>query len=242
MVKKTGSPLRIKKIERRMEEILQSAALAFREKGYYRTTMEDISEKLYMTKGSLYYYFKDKEQILYQCHKHSLGLVLEMLDQVNASGKTADEKLRMLIMNIVSVMIDALKGSAMAIEFNALSEDLLSEIVAMRDRYERGIRDIIKEGQKEGVFVRCDPKLTTFAILGAVNWITKWFSLEGPLTAREIGEQFAEMFLRSLSANGVESSGAKASYRQKRGRRPATIGAGGQQDGSDEGSTDYVPI
>ncbi|HXF03952.1 MAG TPA: TetR/AcrR family transcriptional regulator [Blastocatellia bacterium] len=193
------------KIEQKRLEILQSAAEAFRRNGFVATTMDDISERLLMTKGSLYYYFKNKEEILYFCQDYSLTLLLKQLAEVQRSGAPPDEKLRRVIVGQVAVILDVLKASAMHADFQMLSPPLLKKVIAKRDRYERGIRAIIAEGIARRVFVPCDPKLIALAILGAINWTVKWFSPAGPLSAEAIGEAFADYFLRGLARRPAPS-------------------------------------
>lgn len=194
-----------RKVEKKRLEILQSAAEAFRRNGFVATTMEDISERLLMTKGSLYYYFKNKEEILYFCQDYSLTLLLRHLAAVQKSKASPDEKLRRLIVGQVSVILDVLKASAMHADFQMLSPPLLKKVIAKRDRYERGVRAIIADGIAAGIFVPCDPKLVALAILGAINWTVKWFSPSGPLSAEAIGEIFADYFLRGLMRKPARS-------------------------------------
>src|SRR5438876_10420605 len=77
-------------------DILKSAAKAFRRLGYHGATVEEIAAALHMKKGNLYYYFKNKEDILFACHQYSLDRLTQLLDQVERSGVAADEKLRRL--------------------------------------------------------------------------------------------------------------------------------------------------
>jgi len=195
---------RQKKTELKREAILRSAAAAFRRKGYHGTSMEDISEALLMTKGSLYYYFKDKEEILYACHDFSLDRVLEKMREVLAAeqGAPAATRLAALVQGLVDVIIDDLQGSALALDFTALSEGLLAEIIAKRDQFERGMRGIIQEGVKNGEFKPVEPKLATFAILGAINWIGKWYRPDGPFKGGDIGSTYSRLFVEGLK-NGT---------------------------------------
>src|SRR5437016_12400831 len=78
-------------------DILKSAAAAFRRLGYHGATVETIAAALHMKKGNLYYYFKNKEEILFACHDYSLDLLLQLLDDVEHSGLAPVEKLRTLI-------------------------------------------------------------------------------------------------------------------------------------------------
>ncbi|GIK53653.1 MAG: TetR/AcrR family transcriptional regulator [Planctomycetaceae bacterium] len=189
---------RARKTRLKREAILRSAAAAFRRKGYYGTSMEDISEQLLMTKGSLYYYFNDKEDILFACHDFSLDRVLEKLAEVQKSSEKPAAKLRSLIQGLVDVMIDELQGSALALDFSALSEPKLQKIIKKRDEFERGMRAIIQDGVRQGEFRKFDAKLASFAILGSINWISRWYRPEGQFHAREIGKLFSDLFIDGL--------------------------------------------
>jgi TetR/AcrR family transcriptional regulator len=187
-----------RKTRQRRVEILKSAAAAFRRRGYHGASMGEIAQALRMTKGSLYYYFKDKEEILFFCHDYSLDILLDVLERVEAAGGTPPQKLRSLIESFVHHILDDLRGTAMTLDFQALSAPLLRRVIAKRDRFDRGIRRLLQEGMDAGAIAQGDPKLLTFAILGAVNWIPRWFDPRGPATSEEIGRVFAEYLVAGL--------------------------------------------
>jgi len=179
-------------------EILKSAAAAFRRRGYYGASVDEIASALHMTKGNLYYYFKDKEDILFACHEFALDLLLRMLKKVEESSHPPQEKLRRVIVSFVHMMIDELRGTALTMDVQALSASRRQKVIAKRDRFDRGIRRIITAGIKTRVFRNADPKLATFAILGSINWIPYWFDPQGEATSVEIGEEFAEHLISGL--------------------------------------------
>ena len=188
-----------RKTRPRRIEILKSAAAAFRRRGYHGASMGEIAQALHMTKGSLYYYFKSKEEILFFCHDYSLDILLEMLERVETAGGSPLQKLRGLIESFVHHILDDLRGTAITLDFQALSAPLLRRVIAKRDRFDRGIRRLLQEGMDAGAFAPGDPKLLTFAILGAVNWIPRWFDPTGPATSEEIGRVFAEYLVNGLT-------------------------------------------
>jgi AcrR family transcriptional regulator len=190
-------PARARVSPRRIE-ILKSAAAAFRRRGYHGASVGEIADALHMTKGSLYYYFRNKEEILYFCHDYSLDILLELLKDVEAEGRPPDAKLRRLILAFVHMIIDELHGTALTMDLQALSPRALRRIIVKRDRFDRGIRRVLEEGMQAGVFARADPKLLAFAILGAVNWIPRWFDPRGRATSEEIAQAFAEYLLSGL--------------------------------------------
>ncbi len=187
------------KVEKKKLEILRSAASVFKQKGYHGATMEDIGDKLLMTKGSLYYYFKNKEEILYTCQIYSLKMLMEVLEKANKSNLSPSEKLRTLIVHHVKLITDELNASVMHVEFDMLSPPILKKVIAKRDEYEQAFRRLIQEGIRSGDFMECDPKITSFAILGAINWTTKWFSSDGRTSSENIARTFADYFIRGLN-------------------------------------------
>jgi len=195
-------------------EILRSAAAAFRHRGYYGASVEEIASALHMTKGSLYYYFKNKEEILYFCHDYSLDILLDLMAEVEAEARPADQKLRRLVVAFVHVIIDELHGTALTLDLAALSPPLLRRIIAKRDRFDRGIRRILQEGMEQRAFAAGDPKLLSFAILGAINWIARWFDPAGTASSEQIGQAFADYMIAGLkNADGAPSLAAPQATR-----------------------------
>ncbi len=189
------------KHSRRRAEILQAALRAFRERGYHATTLEDIAGLLGLRKTALYHYFPDKEAILYACHLESLAELERLVPEARARFSRASQQLAHVIREHVRVMTDTLQGSPLAFEVTALSPAHQREIIAGRDAYERALREIIERGIRAGEFRRTNSKIAVFAILGAINWIARWYRPEGPFHARELGERFAEHLLGGLTCS-----------------------------------------
>ena len=192
------SPHIREKRRRRRQEILHAALRAFKERGYHATTLDDIAERIGVRKTALYHYFPDKEAILYECHRESLT-ELERLMKEARELDTASEQLAHVIREHVRVMTDTLEGSPLAFEVTAFSPERQKEMIAARDSYERELRRIIDRGIEEGEFRRVDSKIAVFAVLGAINWIARWYSPEGSVHAPELGAQFAEHLVGGLT-------------------------------------------
>lgn len=184
---------------KRRVEILKSAAAAFRRRGYHGASVDEIASALEMTKGNLYYYFKNKEEILFACHDYSLDRLLGLMADVQAEATPPDAKLRRLILAFVDTILNELHGTALTLNPESLSPVLLKRVIAKRDQFDKGMRSIIQHGIDQGVFAPGDPKMVEFAIMGAVNWISKWFDPAGPLTAGQIGEAFADYLVGGLT-------------------------------------------
>lgn len=184
--------------ERKRIEILRAAAGIFRRRGYHGASVDQIASALNMAPGNLYYYFRNKEEILYACHDYSLGLILKELKEVEQTGLPPDRQMHRLIVAFVHLFIDVLHGTAWTLEVEALSPPLLKKVIAKRDRIDEGFRKIISDGVKSGLFARRDPKLASFVIFGAINWIPRWYDPAGRATSHEIAQLFADYLVAGL--------------------------------------------
>jgi AcrR family transcriptional regulator len=184
--------------ERKRIEILRAAAGIFRRRGYHGASVDQIASALNMAPGNLYYYFRNKEEILYVCHDYSLGLILKELKDVEHSKLSPDRQMHRLIVSFVHLFIDVLHGTAWTLEVEALSPALLKKVIAKRDRIDKGFRKIISDGMKAGVFAERDSKLVSFVIFGAINWIPRWYDPAGRATSHEIAQVFADYLVAGL--------------------------------------------
>lgn len=182
----------------RREVILRSVANVLRNSRLSSLTIQDVADELGMTKGNLYYYFKDKQDILYQCHMRSMDISLRALDQALATGTTPAEKLRLLLVHHIRGIVDDGFGGILQTDLENLRADQRNHYVRKRDRLEHGVRHLIEDGVKRGQFECANVKLAGFAILGAINWIPKWYQPNGQFSAEQISEEMSDYFLRGL--------------------------------------------
>ncbi len=166
--------------------------------------MRDIAAELGMAVGNLYYYFKDKEELLAFVQEETLAGLLELAAQARERDLRADARLFLLIVGHVVRLNEETPGSLAHLEVEALGPRWRRTVQARRDAYEHAFREVLEEGIAAGVFRPADPKVSALAILGAVNWTVKWFRPGGGKSAREIGRECAELLVRGLLAEGVE--------------------------------------
>ncbi len=186
------------KRQRRRAEILHAALRAFGEKGYHSTTLDHIADHVGVRKTALYHYFPDKEAILYECHRESLAELARIMREADAI-ETASAKIAHVIREHVRVMTDTLQGSPLAFEVTALSRQRQARMIAGRDRYEHHVRRIIEDGMRSGEFRQGNAKVAAFVILGAINWIARWFRSGGEFDASHLGEEFVDRLVNGLA-------------------------------------------
>jgi AcrR family transcriptional regulator len=181
-------------------EILRAAGREFRARGFAETGMRDIAEAAALSPANLYNYFKGKHEILYFCQDNALDRMIGALEAARRRRAGAAARLRLVIVSHLRCLLDEVEGSAAHFLTSALPPRQHRYLVAKRDRYEQGVRNIVASGIRSGEFVPRDAALMARAMLGALNWSVQWFRPEGPLTAVEIAEDLADYLIRGLLA------------------------------------------
>lgn len=187
------APLRL-----RREDILRSVGSVLQDSRLSSLTMSSIAEELGVTKGNLYYYFKDKQDILYHCHIRAVDLSLDALRQVQASNGSARDKLRTLLIRHIRAILEQSLGNVFLTDLENLTSAQRLKYVAKRDEFEAGVRALIEEGVRSGEFSCDDVKLAGFTILGAINWTSKWYRPNGPLSSEAIAIGMTDFLIRGL--------------------------------------------
>ncbi|MEO6123495.1 MAG: TetR/AcrR family transcriptional regulator [Ilumatobacteraceae bacterium] len=177
---------------------MEAAAKLFQTKGFAATSLEDIATEVGMWKGSLYHYINSKEELLLAVVKEPAEHILDDLRIVSGLDLPAAEKLRMVAQAhgrvlettfvYASVYLQEVAGRGRSDEWTA------------RDReYVRLITAILQEGMDAGDFSsQLDARTATFAFVGALNWVTRWYRPEGPRTAGMISQEICSTFLGGM--------------------------------------------
>lgn len=166
--------------------------------------MRDIAAELGMTVGNLYYYFRNKKDLLAFCQRDTLSRLLGLADAVARLPNGADQQLWLLIAGHVRCLNEGVPGSLAHLEIEALDVHDRDDIVRLRSQYEQAVRELIQRGIDAGTFAATDADIAARTILGAVNWTVKWFRPDGRLSLGEISASFASQLVRGLLRPGVE--------------------------------------
>ncbi|WP_027365019.1 TetR/AcrR family transcriptional regulator [Desulfotruncus alcoholivorax] len=179
--------------------IVKTAARLFSEKGYHDATVEEIARELKYTKGSIYYYISSKQDLLFQCHDQAMNMLLDNIKKIKDSGLPPEQMLKEIIKGHIETLVS---------EFNLITVTLVSDyeleenyariIIEKRDQYEDIIAGIIKDGIEKGVFRKVPVKVLINLIMGAANWVGRWYSPEGPMTMEEIACFYSDYLVQPL--------------------------------------------
>lgn len=191
-----GLNFRIQELKR--EAVVKEAGRAFNSNGYHNTTLDDVARTLNISKGSIYNYFKDKEEILFECHKIGNEISDRALRHGEELDTTGYEALQRVVHKLIQLLTAELGTCGILTEIAGLNEEHKAIIVADRALLFERLHKIIRRGIQDGSIRKVNPEIALLTIMGSVNWLPKWYSSTGKLSAEEVAEQMSSILLRGL--------------------------------------------
>lgn len=178
--------------------VILSAASAFRRRGYHNTSMTEIGKALGLTKAALYYYVRNKEEILFESHLMAYDSMDEILKSPRSERQNGLDYLELIFRQFVDLLTQS--GVSLLTDVDSLSGDWKTEILGRRNAIEKCVIRIVEQGQEDGSIRRGDSRLHVFFFMGALNWLNAWFDSEGRLNGEDIANHFAMQLREGISA------------------------------------------
>jgi AcrR family transcriptional regulator len=164
--------------DQKYKTILSAASELFNVHGTRGTTLSQIADKLKLTKTSLYYYVKTKEELTHQCYLNTCIEMKQIVDQSLSTKGLAIDKLDMLFRLNFECWNDIINGNrghlAALTEIASLSEEHRIEISEYYRHFVIQVKDLINEGIKDGSMNATSPGKAANAIWGNIFWLPIW--------------------------------------------------------------------
>lgn len=192
------------------EAVLRTAAQLFNEKGFHATSLDEVAERLQVTKPTLYYYVKNKDEILFQCVSIGLQMMEDAIQRERTVGASAIDQLGAAMRSYVDIVTQDFGMCIIRVGEDPLPPESRKELRRFKAKLDRHFRELVQRGIEEESIVDCDPKIAAFTIAGALSWVGRWYRPGGELTPEKIAEQCITLLMRGL-----------ARPRPARGKRPA---------------------
>ena len=178
------------------EDIVEAATRLFNQNGYHATSMQDVAEAVEIKKPSLYHHFASKEAILLAILDGGMDRLIREMEAIAAADQTGSQKITAAIHAHAAIIAGNPDAAAVFLrEDRGLGDGYMVHYLAKRDRFERLLRGIVQQAVDSGEFRPMDVPIAVQALLGMINWMTRWYRVDGRLTANEIADSFADLFL-----------------------------------------------
>ncbi|GGS78643.1 TetR family transcriptional regulator [Planobispora rosea] len=182
------------------QRLLGEATRLFAERGFESTSVQEIVSAAGVTKGAMYHYFDSKDDLLHEIYARVLRLQTDRLNHFAGAPGPVAERLHAAAADVVRTTVDNLDDSKIFFRsMHLLAPDTRKTVRAERRVYHERFRDLVTEGQREGVFRDDIPAdIVVDFFFGSVHHLGTWYSPEGPLSGAELGTHFADLLLTSL--------------------------------------------
>lgn len=171
-------------------EILRAAEMIFSERGYQATTLDDLAVGAKISRATFYSYFPSKEELLRRMYRQVISTTQASLERIAREELPAQEKLRRIVRFLVSYL--ATHKPLMQVFFSellSLPSALSRSVVQANRAFCAVIEGVVEEGVSTGVFIPLHPKRFTYMLLGACNWMHRWYRPGGEWTPDMIAEE-----------------------------------------------------
>lgn len=179
------------------EIIINSAVNLFSEKGYKDTSIRDISMLAKVNSALIYYYFENKEEVLFTIIERD---TLELIQLLNEIKKIEKDSIKCIEKMILRHTLFASEHPESTKIININSDQLSNQRRIKVIELQRKIYDIymneLKNIKKDGLLKPVNLALLNFVILGMLSGFYRWFDKEGPLSEPELAEQTVEIVFK----------------------------------------------
>lgn len=172
-------------IDQRREEVLAAAAGCFMRRGYEATTMDDVAEALGATKGRVYHHFRSKPDLFFAVYRRAMEINRNAVKPAYLSGGTGAERLAAMARAHALVMMEHQSFQRVVTQgldlwrFGGAEGEhaaVFAELMGLRRDYEDLFRRALEEARADGSLRVRDRSLAVRNLLGALNWVTVWYS------------------------------------------------------------------
>ena len=185
------------------DAVVKAAAVLFDRRGYVETTMQDIADRLKISKPTLYRHAKGKSEILQLIINHWIDRFDAALEQAADMADVA-ERIPYIVRQWTE---NAVSNSAHLKVFLSSEQDMPPKAVRRYREWSGKVyeqfRDMIVEGQQQGLYrAGADPTVAAFAVLGFILLLPRWLSASGRMTPAEVADEFLENWASGMRAAG----------------------------------------
>lgn len=180
--------------------LYETAARWFNRHGFHGTSLGDIANELGITKAALYYYVRDKSDLLFKLHLRAAEAAKRAHVRAVKEGRNGLDRVQRIVTNYLVASTSSPTETFILLEDGALSPVRSAEIIKRRKWLDNDLRRQIEAGIADGSIAPCDSKLAVLVIVGALAWTSKWYDCNGVWSSDQVATAMGQMLARMLSS------------------------------------------
>jgi len=181
-----------------LDAILDVAVRVFREHGYDGSTLDDVARAAGITKASIYYHVRSKEELLARGVGRALDALFAVLDERPAKLGRAVARLRYIVHRTIEITVEQLPEVALLLRVRG-NTPVERRIMERRRAFDRLIARVMRNAQRQGdLRADVEARLATRLLFGMLNSVTEWYRQGGELDAPEVAEAIFRMAFEGM--------------------------------------------
>ena len=201
------------KFDRKLVEILHTAAAVFAEVGYDPASIRMVADRAGVSVAGLYYYVHSKEELLYLIQYHVFdGLVrrfetedAQMLAEGGEAARPEARLFRFICNHLDHFLTDMDSLTVCTRELRRLNGDFLRQVEALQRAYFSQAFEIFQELCSIQNGIQMDPRTATLAMFGAINWVSTWYDPASDQSASELAGELVKLYLHGVNPIDLEA-------------------------------------
>ena len=170
------------------DRMLKAAAYCFNQKGYSGTSLKDVADILGLTDAALYYYVRNKEELVYQCYLRAADVGRDAMNRAIEDAQSGYDQVHLYIRYHIESMLGDPGPVAILSEIPSLKPEHRDEVLELSRSHSSRFEALLEAGIEDGSIVPCDVRMTGNSIMGSINWIPKWFHGDADVAAKILKE------------------------------------------------------
>ncbi len=183
--------------------ILRVGANAFNQNGFNQTSLNSIAKQLNVTKPSLYYYVKNKDDILTGILEIAAEQLRELIKNTAVSSESGLKTLRTFFEAYGRIVTDDFGACLILMRINAPEDRFRQLYHSLSSEVLTAVSNIISTGIQDQSIAHCDPKYMASAMLGTMNETVYWYLVEGRESPEDTAVRFFELFEKGLLPRSI---------------------------------------
>ncbi len=185
------------RFELQKDRMLRAAAKCFNEKGYSGSSLKDVANVLGLTDAALYYYVRNKEELVYLCYVRAAEVGREAMTRAVDEGRDGMDTVLRYLRYHIEIMVGDRGPIAIMSEIPSLKPAHRDEVLELSRQHSAQFEQILRAGIVDGSISPCDVRMTGNAIMGSINWIPKWYHGDAA-TGEKVAAEFPVILAKGL--------------------------------------------
>lgn len=182
--------------------ILEEASALFHTNGYGGTTLDQVAERLHVTKPFLYSYFRNKGDILAAICEIGIRESLEALEEAEGKADTAVEQLRLTLIRVAEIIIERHEYIVVyQREMMYLDRVRAQQILRLRHEFDSRIAKLVERAQQEGAITLADAPAMSVWMGGLLSWLPNFYRPTSRRPKEQMIEQVVHACMRLVGLN-----------------------------------------